>query len=224
MSVGSSQGGTWRRTGLLGFRIAVLALAASPASGQEEEPSGASEPVNYARSGIYVGLGGVYAVEQFASPIEGGNSLGWTPWLGYRFHPRGAIETQIEAIIGFEFDDPRVSGEFANELGPTIWTVNGKFFFLTERVQPYAVVGMGLLLPGLNNPYFRTPADGVPGSSTIDTAFTMKFGGGVDYYLTENLAIAVNAVYTMPIGSGLASKIPYVSIGWGLQYYFRFSE
>ena len=224
MHVGSREGRTRRRAGLLGFGIALLAFVALPANAQEDEPAGDSERLNYARTGLYIGLVGVYAIEQFESPIVGGNSLGWSPWVGYRFHPRGAIEAQIESLNGFKFDDPRISSSIKKKIEPTIWTVNGKYYFMTERIQPYALVGAGLLLPGTANPYFTVPSSGAPGSPTIDSAFTMKFGGGLDYYLTENLAIAVNAVYTMLIGNGLPEQIPYVSVGWGFEYHFHFAE
>ena len=224
MRKGQRQGSVRRREGglLLGIAL-LLTLSLSPARVASAQDAAESAP-DYVRDGFYGGVGGVYAIEQFDRPVIGDNSLGWGVWAGYRFHPRAALETQIESISGFDFADPTEPVTFtAQKLDPVVWTVNGRYFLLKEKAQPYALLGAGLLLPGLEDPYANSPGPGAEEAETIDTAFTLKFGGGVDYYLTEKLSVNVNAVYTMPIGSGLPSEISYVSVGWGFQYHFHFA-
>ena len=50
------------------------------------------------------------------------------------------------------------------------------------------------------------------------TNFAGRFGGGVDLFATENVAIFLDASYTMPIHE--VSDLYYFSFGWGAKYVF----
>jgi opacity protein-like surface antigen len=46
----------------------------------------------------------------------------------------------------------------------------------------------------------------------------LRFGGGLDFYLTENIVVSAEASYLMPTGK--LNGLDYYSIGVGLQYRF----
>jgi hypothetical protein len=55
-------------------------------------------------------------------------------------------------------------------------------------------------------------------NSESDTAFVMRFGGGIDLYATENVVVSVDADYVLPLGN--LDALDYITIGWGIQYRF----
>jgi hypothetical protein len=46
----------------------------------------------------------------------------------------------------------------------------------------------------------------------------MRFGGGLDFYLTESIVVSGEISYLMPTGK--LDNLDYYSIGLGLQYRF----
>lgn len=163
--------------------LAIL-VAAEAAFGQD-----------YARSGAYVGLNGVYGVETFDN-VPGSlvdNSVGVAGRLGYRFSPWLAIEGQAE-----------YSGDFvdgAPDATVTLVSVNGKLYPLSGRFQPYGLVGIGGAFPNI---------DFVPD----DDSFLARFGGGVDFYLTDTFGLTLEGTYNMATDDPM-DDFDYVSIGWG---------
>ena len=61
--------------------------------------------------------------------------------------------------------------------------------------------------------------DALSYSDLDDWDFLLRAGGGVDIYLTRNIAISLDATYAFPVSNDL-NDLDYVSFGWG--FLFRF--
>jgi opacity protein-like surface antigen len=169
-------------------------------------PSLAQEAANYGRSGFYLGGGGTYAIEDFnnTAGLNFKNGPGFNFRLGYRFHPNIAVEAMGERVDAFD-----LKGVSGVEINTWTGTLNGKFFALTGRFQPYGLVGIGAM---------RAQAKVSGFGNTTDTDFAFRFGGGMDSYLTENWLINVEFSYVKPTGD--VKDINYFSLGGGIQYRF----
>ena len=204
------------------LRVAVLALVAvslaAPATGEDG---------GYARRGLYIGAGGVYALEQFdlssgtvsvaGSPVHldvnGGDSWGAEGRVGYRFHPNVAAEGQLQYYDEFGLDlhaSPGSSGQVATLDGMSVMG-NVKGYPLTGRVQPYVLGGIGLLWLQLEDAFGFGLEDNA-------VAFAGHVGVGVDAYLTDNLLLNLEASYLLPTGD--LSDFRMIPISLGMQYRF----
>ena len=88
-------------------------------------------------------------------------------------------------------------------------TVGLRLFPWTGRVQPYAAAAAGLLVGD---------RDTASGKSDTDQSAMGRFGGGVDFYLTERVVFEVEAVYVVPFDE--LDDYPHALFGGGLQYRF----
>src|SRR5207253_10975260 len=91
------------------------------------------------------------------------------------------------------------------------WGISGnvKGFFLTGRWQPYAVIGVGYLdIRGHHVPRTSQPGDDVD----------MRFGIGMDGYITEHIAIGPEVAYVLPFGD--VENFDMVTVALGLRYRF----
>lgn len=183
--------------------LVFSASFAGSAFAQEAAPS------DYARPGYYAGLAGSVAFTTKAEnelqdllpfDVNVDESLGLHVRGGYRYHPRIATELHFEYLEAFE-----VSGG-GGSIGLEFWTLttDTKIFLATGRTQPFAAVGFGV-----------GQAD-VVGST--GNGFVARLGGGVDFYLTERIVLALDAAYVVPTGD--LANLDFVSVGWGLQYRF----
>lgn len=212
--------------------LTALALcAASAASG---------EIGDYARRGLYVGVGAAYVIEQFDLPdevvrapespislrdVEGGDSWGAEARVGYRIHPNVATEGQLQYYDNFAIDvahDGRPMSPLRKAL-----TLNGlslmanvKGYPFTGRVQPYALGGLGLLW--LHAQGSRPPSDDFfymrAGFEDNDVQFAGRIGGGIDGYITRNLLLNVEVSFVLPTGN--LHDFRMVPISLGVQYRF----
>ena len=169
------------------FRFAIsflLALGASAAFAQD-----------YDRAGLYAQGNFVIGIENFDNVPSNlvNTGYGGSGRLGYRFGPAFAVESQFE--YSGDFSD--VSGL---DLTTKLVTVNGKFFFLREQLQPYALAGFG-----------GAWADVDPGPD--EDAFAVKVGGGLDFYLSEGWGLNGEVVYN--IGTGDLDNFSYTGIALG---------
>ena len=46
----------------------------------------------------------------------------------------------------------------------------------------------------------------------------MKFGGGLDYYVTRDWALVLDAAYVLPFGD--LEDLRYISFNWGFRFNF----
>ena len=170
----------------------------SPAFGEESS--------SYSRSGFYLGVGGLYGIEDFdnTGSLEFDNGPGFNFRLGYRFHPNIAVEAMGERVDAFDLD-----GSSNAEINTWTGTLNGKFFALTERFQPYGLVGLGAV---------RAKADGNAVINNSETDIAFRFGGGLDSYITESWVIELELSYVHPTGD--VDDVNYLSLGGGIQYRF----
>jgi opacity protein-like surface antigen len=204
----------------------------------EEEPEEVEE-VDYSRNGIFVGLGGSYGVDTFENDadteisrlldtlgytgldldLDVDNSLGMNGRVGYRLHPHFSVELKVEWLDGFDTDVDEtapVIGEFTNmEIEPWVITGGMKAHLLTGRYQPYLTAGGGVMT--INVKLKESEEFGMSDSERL-TDFTLRFGGGIDFYATENIVLTVGVDYVLPIRD--VKDFDYVSIGWGLEYRF----
>ncbi len=175
------------------------------------------------RSGIYVGTGGFHAFEDF----ERGrrvfdDAAGFNLRLGYRIHPRIAVEAMVDRINSFD-----VSGGFGAFSIPAIkteidtWTVtlNGKFFLFTGRYQPYSLLGIGGLHAQTTVKFRDSFFIPNPSLKSNRTGLAFRHGAGIDTYLTENWVGNLEASYVHSITNEI-DGINYFAFGGGIQYRF----
>ncbi|MFB3117162.1 MAG: outer membrane beta-barrel protein [Myxococcota bacterium] len=155
---------------------------------------------------------------------------------GYRCHPYVSAELQFERLADFEgsisendditnqgidpadIDTPR---RFDLELESLVFTTNVKGYLLTGRYQPFILVGMGFMRmesKARDDGTLGTKPGLAPQASERTVDFALRFGGGIDFYLTRNVVVSAEASYLMPTGK--LDNLDYYSLGLGLQYRF----
>jgi opacity protein-like surface antigen len=203
---------------MLGAITVCLFLFTAPVYAEDE---------GYARNGVYLIAAAAYAVENFdldPRPADFRNSFGAGARLGYRLHPLFAAEAQYEWIGGFDEYGlvPEGGGKIkAGEIIAHAATVNVKVFPLRGRVQPYALVGVGVGSSEIKE-RVRTPLDGegfvTTEINTQDQGFVSRYGVGIDLYGDEAWGMFVEGAYVLPTG-GLRD-LDYISVQWGLLWRF----
>jgi opacity protein-like surface antigen len=154
-----------------------------------------AEP-DFARNGFYAVLGGTYAFESFETPVAD-DSAGVNVRLGYRLHPHVAVEAEYEWYDDFaDSGQPSVDGWWAG--------VNAKLYTATGWLQPYFLVGAGVL--------------GFDGGEEEVEEYATRIGGGIDFYATENVAVDLEIAYLLPTGD--LDDFNVVPVSLNLMYRF----
>ena len=148
-------------------------------------PTGRKE---YGREGGYAGLAGVLGFEQFdtgGTGLSAGDSdLGFAVRGGWRTAEGLAVEGSFESVTGYTVS----AGPAETDLDFTSFSVAGKYYFSPDRVQPYAMVGLG-------HAWVDTDIPGVDD----DGAF-VRLGGGADFYLSKEVAVFGELSYNRMFG------------------------
>ena len=189
----------------------ATALAGLPATAQD-----------FAQTGVYVGAGvagGVYTQAEddledelrslgYVVDVDIDTAAGFNVFGGYRAHAHAAVEMEFEMLPKADID---VSGVELAELLTLAVTANAKAYPFKGRVQPFALVGIGVL-------YARVEDSVGLGADTSDSGFAARFGGGVDVYITELIALWARSTYVLPAGD--VDGLDYVSFGGGVMFRF----
>jgi len=187
---------------------------------------------SYTDPGGYLVIGGISAFESFqntqGTPID--DSLGFNIRGGYRFLPQLSAELELDFISGFdfEFDLPVAPGRAALTIDGGTLTANAKAHLPLGRIQPFGLVGLGGMWARLRTThpvgttctpyYWYWYCTGTYAELGNNGAFVMKFGGGVDLYLSEDIALTLDAAYVMPFGK--LEDLTYTHFGWGARFAF----
>lgn len=141
----------------------------------------------------------------------------------------GGGELHFEWLEKFKVDDPKVEvadvelDDVKAEVDGWALTLDGKLYPLwlvedqlpplARRFQPFATVGFGYLTGTIDVTVGGFPLE------IDDWDFVARFGGGLDVYVTRNIAISVDATYVLPVSDALAD-MDYLSVGWGVLFRF----
>ena len=210
-----------RMTGVTGLAIVTALLMVNLAFADSCE--------DYCDPGWYLILGGLTGWEQFRDTEDAdiGTTLGFELRGGYRVIENFAAEGEIDFLSGFRLTtgDPDV-GDL--EVDGTVFTANVRGYLPFERFQPYGLLGIGGMYARLRTAeavgtictpgYWGWWCNGVYGKLDDSTDFVAKFGGGFDIYVTEHLAINLDAAYVMPFDK--LSELRYISFNWGAMFRF----
>jgi opacity protein-like surface antigen len=209
----------WQRRVVQGIAVLSVMLVSSVGARAAE-----AEEADYARTGLYAGVGFIYAPAVFdtggaeaaltgptrrlGTTISTDNSFGLDARVGYRFHPRLAAEADYQFVPGFSLDRRGV-GTLADVTTHT-FTLNGKVFALTDTIQPYFVGGVGFL-------HSNTDA-AVAGFAGDGTGFAGRAGVGADYYVRPDLV--VNIEFSAVLPTAPVEDVRFLPLVFGAQYRF----
>jgi len=199
--------------------LAIPSLLAGAAAAESPRPG-------YDRAGWYLGLAAFYAISDFdlsTSELDVvppqppdtnprfGDSGGVDFRAGYRPLSRWAFEFDYQWQAGY--DSKRSIIDPPLEIDTHLLSLNAKWFALTGRWQPYALLGASLLI--INNEIvdsaFKKPWD-------IDVGFAPRFGAGVDFWIDEHWALTLEGTYMVSVGEYEGANMG--SAGVGFQYRF----
>lgn len=202
--------------------------------GDLEEEEIADRGDDFDRPGWFLGQQGVFAREDIdveeeeenlresnaAFPIDfslkDSNTAGTRTKLGRRCHSRFSVELEVEWLDDFEGKVEEENIGKVNDItfSPIVTSINTKGYFLTGRVQPFALFGIGTM-------FIRTESKNTTGDLGLsqDTGLLiLRFGGGLDYYVTPNWVISGQADYVYSATN--LQILNYTSIALGVQYRF----
>jgi hypothetical protein len=180
---------------LLAALVLALALPACATrwapqeKGEEWYPHSPTGKKEYGRKGAYASIGGVLSKENFdtsGTGLSAGDSdPGFAFRVGSRLEENVAIELTAENITGYELRG------FGTSVDLDLWSVGvqGKYFFSDQRVQPYALVGLG-----------AASAD-VDMLDLDDSGSYFRVGAGADVYLGDkDIAVFAELAYNRMMG------------------------
>jgi len=162
------------------------------------------------------------------------NTGGYQLRAGYRINEWVAAELEWEHIINYAakgqadwYDGARIydSASAKADLSTYALTANAKFFPLPGRFQPYALVGAGWLNVQSDQEQYKFEGDdawtGASEYGIDEDSFGMRFGLGLDAYITDEVGVAAEVGYVLPLTGNMADyDIEYVPMSLSLFYRF----
>jgi opacity protein-like surface antigen len=167
------------------------------------------------------------------------DTFGFNGRVGYRCHPNISAELQFEWLDDFDGNISEngmplndTARKYDLELESLVFTTNVKAHLLTGRYQPFVLLGVGFMRmeskshdttpaprmrpPGCPNDVSKPCFAAQASDRRVEVA--ARFGGGLDFYITENWVATGEVSYLMPTGK--LDDLDYYTIGIGLQYRF----
>jgi len=204
------------RTMITALVSGALLLSASLATAADVDDD------RFSREGGYLGMGSIFSFDMFREDdLQHQNAVnranvhqpgyGFNVRAGWRHSEHLATELLMDVIIDRNYTVNGADSETI-ELGGTF---NVKVPFTTQRFQPYAAAGMGVLYNKIRD------------TTTDDsTSFLLRGALGLDVYVTENWVINTEAVYNyspnrrhVTLNTG-RTRLDTVTIGAGFAYRF----
>lgn len=157
-----------------------------------------------------------FASGGFSVKVKAKETVGTDVRAGYRIHRNLAAEAQFQWFSGADIEVEKVK-----VLEVETWTVTGnlKGYLLTEqieaaldgRVQPFLVAGVGLM-------HFDVKDKVGFGASGEGEDLAVRFGGGVDFYVTQRIGLYLDVTYLMTTGD--VEGLDHVGLSLGALFRF----
>ena len=133
---------------------------------------------------------------------------------GYRTHERWATEFQFTYVPGFEDTQLITTGGIradTMQVENLVFSINEKYFLMTDELQPYLKAGVGGLVGNL---------DGITGNfRSSRSGGALRFGLGADYYLGDHVLVYAEGGYVLPLSEQIGSfGFGSLSIGLGARF------
>jgi len=174
------------------------ALGAAPTAAEGSWYSGTpSGRMDYDRMGPYVALSLIQSMEDFDTGGTGVSADDADPGVGIkgglRLDPNLSVELALESVAGYQVS----AGAAELDLDFTNVVVQGKYYLLTHRVQPFVFAGFGWTdaEADLSVPFFSGAS-----ISDSETGTFFRVGAGADVYLTPAFAVFGEASYNRMMG------------------------
>ena len=146
-----------------------------------------------ADTGFYLGGGVAHAWENFDGDFDFDDAWGLNAFAGYRFMRYIALEGNFNWYDDFESNSTNADVE--------IWTLmldlKAMYPVYNDRLVPYLRVGGGYM-------------DAKASAGSLDASnedFAFNFGGGLDYYVTDQVSIGLDGKYV--VGTGDLDAVEY---------------
>jgi opacity protein-like surface antigen len=194
--------------------VVLVSLASAPALAQDSWNADGAPA--YLKPGLYGSLGFALGIDmaledeledQGALSTDVDEGLGFKAKIGYRYIKWLGAEFEVEHLRDI---DVEVFGNDFIEMEYTTFTLNTKAYLPFGRFQPFALIGIGMM---------HVEVDAKQGSGSADeTALASRFGGGIDVYVLDNVAMVFDASYVLPADD--LDDLDYLSLGFSVQYKF----
>jgi opacity protein-like surface antigen len=196
---------------MLGLSLAAMLVAAPTVYAQDEDLGELTtkKPVKRtveeesndpARPGPMLGVGGLYALDNFDGiGMKTDSSGGYNIHVGYRFNPRVATDLHIERYQEFDAPTGEVNG----------WAVglNARGYALTGKFQPFGLVGMNYL-------DLETTNSAAANVNKTDDGPALRFGIGMDWHATRRFVLTTDISYMLGLGEVSDYDIAVFSLGF----------
>ena len=146
-----------------------------------------------ADTGFYLGGGVAHAWENFDGDFDFDDAWGLNAFAGYRFMRYIALEGNFNWYDDFESGSTNADVE--------IWTLmldlKAMYPVYNDRLVPYLRAGGGYM-------------DAKASAGSLDASnedFAFNFGGGLDYYVTDQVSIGLDGKYV--VGTGDLDAVEY---------------
>ena len=191
-----------------------------------------STSANAANTGMYIGIGGTFAMENFdLDELDSLRQYGFDPkyddtWgvngkIGYKVNPYFSVELVLEYLPDFNYNETaRVSGTpvtIDSDLDVFTAIIAAKFYPFQAKIKPYLTAGVGIMQASIDT---KVSAPGYLSSSVSDdeTDPCGKIGLGVDMFINQNISFNLEGAYTA--GFSDLDEIQYFTVSAGLAYHF----
>jgi opacity protein-like surface antigen len=162
--------------------ILLVTTLAAPVSRADDD----FKPFTYLTVGASRGVGLFDGtIEDAFNPLSGQVSDTWgaNAHVGYRFHKWFAAEVEYEWMKDFGVSAANIN---FGKIETQVATANLKVVAPYGAFEPYLLVGAGAIWASLDKSFFF-PTD------ISNPTFTMKFGAGIDYWVTPNVSLSLGA-------------------------------
>jgi opacity protein-like surface antigen len=193
---------------MLGMSLAALLVAASAVHAQDTDASRKArkdqideENNDPARNGPILGVGGLWAIDNFDGiGLATDTSGGYNIHVGYRFNKWVATDLHIERYQEFDAPPGEVNG----------WAVglNARGYALHGPIQPFGLIGMNYL------DLETTNTTNVANPKKTDDGPALRFGIGLDWYVTPKIVLTTDASYMLGLGEVGDYDIAVLSAGF----------